>query len=153
MLQWFIEGIWARLGFYHHANSDAWMTRILFLNWLVRLNENIKQAGKMQVLLRFDNCTAHSNAYVLSSLPDFTVRFLSSQNTGGLPPYDAGIIFCLKALYKREPFTLVLDNFEVNAKDCSNIDILITMCWIQDWSGLVTMDTIRHCGKHCFKNR
>lgn len=88
------------LWFDYHANGKLWMTRVLFFDWLKRFYSFIGMKNSRKVLLVLENCTAHGNNDVLPSLRNVKVRFLPPSATSQIQPCDAGIIACVKRVYK-----------------------------------------------------
>ena len=81
----------------YKANSKAWMTSILFEDWLKEWDRQLE--GKPKICLLVDNCPAHPNP------PKFVPKnielvFLPPNTTSVLQPMDQGIIKNLKTRYR-----------------------------------------------------
>uniref|UniRef100_A0A147BNC8 Putative tigger transposable element-derived n=1 Tax=Ixodes ricinus TaxID=34613 RepID=A0A147BNC8_IXORI len=81
---------------YRH-NKKAWMTRIIFEEWLIEFNNAIESQNR-KVILLLDNCSAHNVSPKLTSVE---LMFLPPNTTAGLQPMDAGVIANFKMLYRR----------------------------------------------------
>jgi hypothetical protein len=69
-----------RLPVEYKANRKAWMTSILFDEWLLKFDKRMR-AEKRNVALILDNCAAHSvNA---GALKNISVYFLPPNTTDG----------------------------------------------------------------------
>ena len=81
---------------YRH-NKKAWMTALLFRDFLLEFDRQMK-AKNRNVLLLLDNASSHS--YKDISLSNTTLEFLPPATTSHLQPLDAGIIQNFKVHYK-----------------------------------------------------
>lgn len=135
----------------YHANSKAWMTRVLFFSRLLNFNASKQKFSSGKVLLLLDKCTAHGNANVLPALSNVIVRLFSLNKTSRIQPRDAGIVMCMKTLFKRKLLTLVLDSIDANKNGFYIINFLTAMRLTTDCWNSTKMETIRHCGEHFFK--
>lgn len=137
----------------YYANKNAWMTAVIFNDWIRKWDDKLKQ----DILLLVDNCTAH----VLNvTLKHINVVFLPANTTSLLQPCDQGIIRALKAYYRHEMRARLLDeidntqNLTANdlAKKTNVLDAvhLLTASWNR-----VSAQTIRNCFAYagsCVKN-
>ncbi len=85
----------------YRSNSKAWMTQVIFLEWLKRFDARM---ARRNVLLITDNCSAHIPLMQLASvvtLCNITVFYLPPNTTSKIQPCDVGIIRSLKAYYRR----------------------------------------------------
>jgi hypothetical protein len=79
----------------YYSNANAWITSVIFNDWLVKWDLESKQ----NIVLLVDNCTAHTNSLLLKNIE---VIFLPANNTALIQPCDQGIIRTFKAHYRRE---------------------------------------------------
>jgi hypothetical protein len=79
----------------YYSNANAWMTSVIFNNWLVKWDLELKR----NIVLLIDNYTAHTNNSLLKNI---RVIFLPANTTSLIQPCDQGIIKALKANYRRE---------------------------------------------------
>lgn len=79
----------------YYNNEKAWMTTIIFEDWLKKFNSRLKLQNR-NILLLVDNATSH-NAQL--SFSNITLHFLPSNTTSVLQPCDAGIIRSFKYFY------------------------------------------------------
>lgn len=110
-------------------NSNAWVTREIFKNYLTRLNEHF-QALQRNVCIVLDNFAGHVTVGTFSNI---TLIYLPPGKTSVLQPLDSGIIHSFKAAYSRkvnEKHVSASDNhatFEHNIKDA--ID-MVANAWV-----------------------
>jgi DDE superfamily endonuclease len=81
-----------QLGFFYRYNKKAWMTGLLFQEWLNTLERQMKIAGRNLVIL--DNAPSHVCENF--ELQYVEVLFLPPNATSKIQPLDAGIIAALK---------------------------------------------------------
>ena len=80
----------------YKANSKAWMTSEIFMEWLRKLDSKMSLQRKKIALL--DNCSAHPKT--VSGLKSVKMVFLPPNCPSVLQPMDQGIIRCFKYHYK-----------------------------------------------------
>ncbi|ELT96339.1 hypothetical protein CAPTEDRAFT_47838, partial [Capitella teleta] len=78
----------------YKANSNAWMTKDIFKDWVGRINAKMRRQGR-SILLFVDNCSAHPPM----QLSNVEVTFFPPNTTAHLQPCDDGIIAALKSGY------------------------------------------------------
>jgi hypothetical protein len=128
------------------ANSNAWMTSLIFNEWLQKWDNKLKH----NIVLLIDNCTAH---VVNVSLKHIRVIFLPANTTSLIQPCDQGIIRALKAYYRREMRARILESLEDTHKMTANdlarkTDILQALHLLSmSWKN-VSSKTIRNCFSH-----
>jgi hypothetical protein len=84
----------------YRSNPKAWMTQVIFLEWLKRFDARM---ARRTVLLIMDNCNAHIPLMQLTSVVTFrttTMFYLPPNTTSKIQPCDARIIRSLKAYYR-----------------------------------------------------
>ena len=85
------------------------MTTLIFNEWLLKWDNKFNH----KIVLLVDNCTAH---IVKVNLKQIKVIFLPANTTASIQPCDQGIIRTLKAYYRREMRSRVLENMEDSQK-------------------------------------
>lgn len=75
------------------ANSNAWMTKEIFTEWVTKWDNELCH----DVLLLVNNCTAH---VVTVEFKHINLVFLTSNTTSIIQPCDQGIIRTFKAYYR-----------------------------------------------------
>jgi len=131
------------LGVIYRYNKKAWMTAILFQEWLHYFDQQMQ--GR-QVLLLLDNAPSHVVAGV--ALNNTTIKFLPPNTTSRLQPCDAGIIASFKAHYRRKFVRYLLEQFE-NEATSGKLSILEAILFIREsWQEDVTATTITNCFRH-----
>lgn len=122
---------------HYRANKKAWMTQILFNEWLVELDIKMKKQNRKIVLL-IDNCTAHN---LNSQLTNVNVQYFPPHCTSVLQPLDLGIIQAVKINFRKKLVQKILLNLfsdtKINVKDGCE---LLTAAW---WD--VRGSTIQKC--------
>ena len=81
-------------------NTKAWMTSVIFVDWLKTLDKQFRNENRHCALI-VDNCPSHPNPCPFR-LTNLTVYFLP-KNTSHTQPCNSGIIRNLKRKY-RTPF-------------------------------------------------
>ncbi len=135
-------------GVQYSHNKRAWMTSILFSEWLRKLNNKMSLANR-KILLFVDNCSAH---------PDLTfshvkIEFLPPNTTSKLQPCDAGIIAAVKANYRKRLLRHVLLRMEYSEGDCvalsKSVSIMDAIEWLKiSWQNVGAV-TIEKCFAKC----
>ena len=82
----------------YRSNKKAWMTGVLFTEWLLCIDVDMKKANR-KILMFVDNCTAHNN---IPHLENIKIHFLPPNTTSTLQPLDQGIIKKFKMMYREE---------------------------------------------------
>ena len=128
----------------YRANRKAWMTGLLFKEWLQRLDGKM-WSQKRKILLLLDNCGAHPDV----QLANVKLVFLPPNTTSRLQPCDAGIIATLKAHYRKRLMRHILaemDTANTATELGKRVDVLDAIGWL--WCS-VTPDTITKCFAKC----
>ena len=162
------------LGFDYCNNSKAWMTGVLFQEWLQHFNDEIKVRSKFlakskmtliflimyllillitecllqdrRVLLLLDNAPSHvTKDLVLSNVH---VQMLPPNTTSWIPPMDAGIISAFKRHYRRFHLQNAVLRDECSESNVFHVDQLTAMNWsLAAWNEIIPQ-TIINCFKH-----
>lgn len=127
------------------SNSKAWMTSIIFENWLITLDKMFTASGR-KVLMLIDNCPAHPPG-VGSKLKSIELKFFPPNMTSKLQPLDQGVIENIKCNYRRRILSKTINQIEehqthpkLTLLDCVE---QITKAWEID----VKPETISNCFK------
>ena len=126
---------------YRH-NSKAWMTSVVFTDWLKDFDRSMIQQ-KRKVLLLLDNAASHK---VPEDLENVQVHFLPPNTTAHLQPNDAGIIRNFKLYYRKgltKHFLQSIENDQPMAINLREALHLIREAW-----NYVKMETIQNCWEH-----
>ena len=138
------------LGCTYRSNAKAWMTQIIFLEWLKAFDLHVVN---YKVLLVLDNCSAHVPLEELPAriqLRNTCLLYLPSNMTSKIQPCDAGIIRNFKAYYRRRFNRLLLQRLEDGVDQAEKIDVLQAIrLAIPVWATDVKSATIQNCYKHC----
>lgn len=138
----------SELGLYYRANSKAWMTGILFQEWLLTLDKHMAKLNR-KILMVLDNAPSHVVKDL--QLKSIEICFLPPNATSTIQPMDQGIIAAFKKRfrsYQLEHTLEKMDNCEVGRADIYKVDVLKAMRWCQSaWNDISSM-TIRNCWMH-----
>lgn len=115
------------------------MTRILFTDWLEKLNSRMKR-NKRNILLFLDNCSAHTKLEVFTNIK---IIMMPPNTTSKLQPMDQGVINCFKRFYRAEVVKYLLDCIDANIKPAINMLLALRFAR-KSWLS-VTEATIRNC--------
>jgi len=108
-----------QLGFHYWYNTKAWMTAVLYQEWLQQWDRKLGERRRKIVLLQ-DNFSGHiipddlQNIHVLNFKPNLTVH---------VQPMDQGIIRCFKAHYRKKYFQLAVGRYEASITPSEIYDI------------------------------
>lgn len=123
------------------SNTKAWMTKILFKDWLKNVDKKMMMKNK-KILLFIDNCAAHND---LPTFENVKVMFLPANTTSQLQPLDQGIIHTFKRFYRREVVQHTLTCLE--ASNNHDIDVLLAMKFARKAWYKVSDVTVKNCFK------
>jgi hypothetical protein len=85
---------------YYFHNKKAWMTSLVFSEWLEKFNNLIKlRKATRKVLLLVDNASGHN--LPICEISNVKVVYLTQNATSVLQPLDAGIIRTFKSYYRK----------------------------------------------------
>jgi DDE superfamily endonuclease len=130
------------LGIIYEANKKAWMTAVLFQQWLKAFD--IKMTGRKTILL-LDNAPSHIVGNL--NLRNTTIHFLPPNTTSYIQPMDAGIIMSFKCHYRNHFVKWLLEQYESEAEN-KNMDILSAIRFIVRAWREVSLETIYNCFRH-----
>lgn len=133
------------LGYYYRWNKKAWMTSLLFQQWVEDFDQDMRKQQR-QVLMLLDNAPTH--AVKSLELTNVTVMFLPPNTTSLIQPMDAGIIAAFKKRYRSFQLGLALDREKSQAQDIYKVDILQAMSWCRDAWTMITPASIKNCWYH-----
>jgi len=86
------------LGIWYFYNKKVWMTGEVFTNALEELNPRMKQMNQ-KILLLLDNFSSHK--WHKEMITNIKVLFFSPNLMPFVQPANAGIICCLKAIFRK----------------------------------------------------
>ncbi|XP_042144201.1 tigger transposable element-derived protein 6-like [Ixodes scapularis] len=124
------------------SNGKAWMTRVLFEDWLRDWDEKLSESGR-KIFLLLDNCSAH---HCGATLKNIQLRFLPPNATSVLQPLDQGIIRAFKQGYRKRVVEQLLTKLRVGKE--LKIDLLGAIEMLsRAWSDIAP-NTIKNCFRH-----
>ncbi len=138
------------LGCVYRNNASAWMTHIIFLEWLRAFDLHV--FGR-KVLLILDNFSGHTPVEKIPDhicLQNTTILYLPPNMTSKIQPCDAGIIRNFKAYYRRRFNCALLQRIEDKVPESEKVDILGAIQFaVPAWNYEVKPTTIANCFLHC----
>ena len=134
----------------YRNNKNAWMTSILFTEWLEKWDNELRRE-KRKILLLVDNCSAHP---VVQGLTNIELHFLPPNTTSILQPMDQGVIKNLKVLYRKEVLSSIITEIDDHSESnetavniARRISLLAAIHMLgKSWDS-VTPTTISNCFK------
>ena len=134
-----------QLNFYYWNNAKAWMTLVLYQEWIQEWDSEL-QVKNHKILLLQENFSSH---IVPDGLQNICVKNFEPNLTAHVQPMDQGIIQCLKAHYCAKYIQCTIDCYEEGVTPSKTYDIdqlqamqLVDVAWHE-----VDMTTIRNCWK------
>lgn len=130
------------------SNKKAWMTTILFTEFLKRFDRKMVLEGR-KVLLFLDNATSHADI----QLKNVRLVFFPPNMTSDVQPLDQGIIQCFKLLYRKQLMNHLVSNLDGNVfelpEELVKVTALDALGWIEQAWKDVSSETIQKCFKRC----
>lgn len=145
-----LEGISMRsLPVQYKSHPKAWVTSLIFNEWLLEWNEELKQA-KRKVVLFVSSCAVHARIDFLSHV---RLEFIPHNVTCNTQPMSLGIIENLKMHYRCKLVTFVKRAMEASVLSpqstieaiTSKINLLQAVEFLSDSWQSVSCATIEHC--------
>ncbi|CAA7270543.1 unnamed protein product [Cyclocybe aegerita] len=131
-------------GFDYHHNRKAWMTMVIFDEWLRKLDIKFGKE-KRRICLTVDNFSAH---YIDYEPRNIRLEFFEPNLTSYVQPCDAGIIRTIKALYRKAFCLRAVELDEADEPDIYKINLLKAMLMVQQAWDAVDAKTISNCWRH-----
>ena len=105
----------------YRSNKNAWMTSMLFEEWIRKWDAALAREGR-KIVLMVDNCTAHPH---LDSLTNIRLEFLPANTMSLIQPMDQGVIKNLKTFYRKElvQITIAAIDDSVLSASCTAIEV------------------------------
>ena len=128
----------------YHANKRAWITGLLFEEYVRWLD---KQLHGQKILLVVDNYPAHSNN--IQGLRNIELFFLPPNITSKIQLCDAGIIRAFKMYYRKRFYRKILEGYELNISFPEKINVLDAINLVVSAWRNVQQEAIANCFRHC----
>lgn len=131
----------------YYFNKKAWMTSVIFEEWIMKLDKKMGQE-KRKIALIVDNCPAHP-VHVKSKLKNIELIFFPPNLTSKLQPMDQGVIKNLKLYYRKKLVQKIIITIEENQTvDKNFINLresiaILSKAWTHD----VSAKTVENCFK------
>ncbi|KAE9050558.1 hypothetical protein PR001_g2289 [Phytophthora rubi] len=139
----------AELGFNYKNNAKAWMTSLIFQQWVRELDVKMRAEGR-NILLLLDNAAPHVSGDL--ALTNVSIKMLPPNTTPCLQPMDAGIVASYKAQYRSMQIDNAVERVErgedVEGEKAYKVDQLTAMRWGEAIWGTMSAKTISHCWRH-----
>ena len=123
----------------YRANAKAWMTSVLFIEWLRKLDTKFANQ-KRKIAMLMDNCSSHPKVEGLKAIK---VYYLPPNTTSATQPMDQGIIKNLKVHYRRQLVNKLTHSIE--AKTECVITVLDALHYLRQAWDKVSAETIQNC--------
>jgi hypothetical protein len=111
------------------SSKNAWMTTVIFNVWATVVNKQMASQGR-RICLLVDNFSAH---VLKGNYSNIVIKMLEPNCTSLIQGLDAGIIACVKLMYRTELLSLFVrhaekssDKFKISAYDAV---VLLNKCW------------------------
>lgn len=136
------------MGFTYSNSEKAWMNRVIFEEWLMAFNRDMREQGR-RVLLLMDNAKVHQLDWKRVRPSNVVIYFLPKNATARIQPLDAGIIASFKRRFQKRKLKAACRLDEIGCANPYKMDIRQAMEMLTDaWSD-VTPETIANCWRHC----
>jgi len=129
------------LGFFYFNNAKAWMTGILFQQYLKQFDHYVGRP----VILLLDNAPSH--VWTDLTLQNVKILSLPPNTTSKLQPLDAGIIAAFKRHYRRRQIEWGLDQLD-DGRNPYGITQLQAMRWVQGAWNSLDQSVFANCWRH-----
>src|SRR5437588_530076 len=131
------------LGFLYFSNKKAWMTGLIFQQYLIQFNNYVGR----KVLLIIDNAPSH--IWENLQLPNLEIITLPPNTTSKLQPLDAGIIAALKYQIRKQQLAYALDILDHEANpNPYKVDQLKAIRWARiAWTNMKST-VIQNCWRY-----
>ena len=133
----------AQLGFYYWSNVKAWMTTVLYQEWLDDWDVKL-QCNRWKIVLFQDNFSVHvpPDDFTNIHIEDFIPNLMAH-----VQPADAGIIQYFKAHYRASFMNWAINWYDSNISPAQiyDINIVKVMCMANIAWNEVDMTTIHNC--------
>ncbi|GJE99376.1 DDE-domain-containing protein [Phanerochaete sordida] len=130
--------------FYYQNNKTAWMTAVLFEEYIKDLDARFRREER-KVLLLLDNFFGHTIDYTPTNIQ---IEFFEPNMTPFVQPLNAGVIRCFKAHYRKQFCLRVIEQDEAGESDIYKINLLEGMLMAQTAWRAVSAETIENCWRH-----
>ena len=116
-------------GIIYRSNSASWMLVDIFNEWLGIVNKEMADANRL-ILMIVDNAPVHK---LLRTFTNVTVLYLPPRTSALIQPMDMGIIWSVKAAYKKKLNNYILSNISTgNGNPLKTLFILEPIAWIKN---------------------
>ncbi|KAF7692944.1 Tigger transposable element-derived protein 6, partial [Cucumispora dikerogammari] len=139
----------------HRHTKKAWMSLLIFKEWLDNLNSNMKKMNR-KILLTLDNAPVHS---IDTDYTHIEMLYFPPGVTSQIRPCNQGIIKSFKSHYKKMLSNKILfdcdrpENEKLDYTDLlKKITIYDAMCFIHVAWNTVSIETITNCYRKALAN-
>ena len=110
----------------YRANTNGWMTGIIFKEWLIKLDRMMKSENR-KILLFLDNFSGHSpnKGEIPYALTNIKLCYFPANCTSVIQPMDQGIINAFKIQYRTHIVKRRLDSIEYGI-ECTPLTVLVS---------------------------
>jgi len=129
------------LNLHYDFNENSWMTKIIFRNYLTKLNSKMA-ADQRKIIIFLDNFSGHK----IDNFSNIELYFLPPNTTSLIQPMDQGIINIFKIYYRKSFLNYIISNgpaqirHEIKTFKLMNAIELISLAWNK-----IEISSIEHC--------
>ncbi|GAB9474881.1 Ars binding protein 1 [Globisporangium polare] len=130
LLQGGLDGEEPTVQFQYRDNKKAWMTPVLFQEWVGLLDTKLRDNQRNILLL-----IAHAPSHIRIGLELTNIRLemLPPSTTSQYQPFEAGIFDAFKRRYRRHHLHHALDKFEAGLQDdIFEVELVQAMRWVRE---------------------
>ena len=135
----------------YKANKRAWMTSILFVEWLQKLDRQMRVQNR-KIAMFIDNCPAHPQSVKLTNIDLF---FFPPNCTSKVQPMDQGVIANFKCYYRKMVLQKLIIAFNATPDEekkafptVYKLSVLDALYTVRAAWGCVSDETIANCFRH-----
>lgn len=142
LLQSGLDGEEPPVQFQYRDNKKAWMTPVLFQEWVGLLDTRLRDTQRNILLL-----IAHAPSHIRIGLELTNVRLemLPPSTTSQYQPFEAGIFDDFKRRYRRHHLHHALDKFEAGLQDdIFEVELVQAMRWVRECWFSVSNGILKH---------
>jgi len=127
----------------YRSNKKAWMTGLLWEEWIRQLDDKFGRQKK-KILLLIDNCSAHVS---IPHLKNIVIEFFPPNMTSVLQPMDQGVIRNFKTHYHRNLIEKLINHIDQH-KELLQVQLIQSVFMAYSAWQSVTATTIANCFRH-----
>ena len=121
----------AELGFDYDFGLKSWMSSIMFMKWICRVDQYVGRTPVRTAVLFIGNASCHGTESDYTFLQNLRIYFLPKRTTALLQPLNLGIIAAVKKHYERKQAQRAVDLLESGITEhLYEVDLKLAINWI-----------------------